>query len=221
LPEYFTNFVDVRECFHRFFKVRNDVVLRLHDMLKEMHIPYSGRAHCASHAAKNLARLMQAMLRKGYIFSYPRNCRAAQHQKAYGSRVALAIHHGDAPATEDAAISTTGDLRKLTADSAAGAQDQQEELRPAGAGSRADGFYERQQARQEALRRQDQSEASRNANATRLASASGVTVTTLGPKQSPLAALASNIGSVLARWVLFVCLVAWLSRNVGRVSAAL
>ena len=76
----FARWVDVRETFHHFFRVSPKLRLKLHDMLKEIGLSFQGTSRVASDVCANIARLMVACMRKGCVFSYALECRAAHEQ---------------------------------------------------------------------------------------------------------------------------------------------
>jgi inhibitor of KinA sporulation pathway (predicted exonuclease) len=72
-PEIFFTFVDIRATFHHYFKPSRK--LKIPGMLKEMKMTFQGSQHSGIDDARNIARLLIAMIQKGVVFKFPLSAR--------------------------------------------------------------------------------------------------------------------------------------------------
>jgi inhibitor of KinA sporulation pathway (predicted exonuclease) len=68
-PRLLFAFVDVKLTFCKFFHIRTK--LKLHAMLKELGLKFEGQLHSGIDDARNIGRLMNAMMEKGAVFKFP------------------------------------------------------------------------------------------------------------------------------------------------------
>ena len=62
IPEYATEWIDLRKLNRNFYGEKNGT---LEDMLKKRGMKFEGRPHCGMDDARNIARLLQRMVRDG------------------------------------------------------------------------------------------------------------------------------------------------------------
>ena len=111
----FHRYVDVRETFHRYFRVPTTVRIPLHDMLRELRLPFRGAAHSAPDVAFNVARVLVASMKKGCVFRHALECHARHEQAkvvsaappaAAGGATVAATQAGIPPAQPDRNVSS-------------------------------------------------------------------------------------------------------------------
>ena len=81
IPDMLMSYLDIRETFHRFFKVKRKGT-KLIDILHYFKLKFQGQWHCGMDDARNIARIALTMMDHGVVFRIPVQV-SAQWQDPY------------------------------------------------------------------------------------------------------------------------------------------